>query len=101
MSLSIEIYSLESWLFQPLHLIDQEMKKKSDANSWKTLTGERMTIPIATTHGQQWKKAKIIEKAGKADDVDTVRQTMPELESAYKALKEAIDEKLKPLVEGH
>ena len=39
-------------------------------------------------------KAKIIEKAGKAGDVDTVRQTMPDLESAYKTLKEAIDTKL-------
>ncbi len=39
-------------------------------------------------------KAKIIEKAGKAGDVDTVRQTMPELESAYRALKEEIDRKL-------
>jgi len=39
-------------------------------------------------------KAKIIEKAGKAGDVDTVRQTMPDLESAYQALKQAIDSKL-------
>lgn len=39
-------------------------------------------------------KAKMIEKAGKSGDVDTVRQTMPDLESAYRALKDAIDSKL-------
>ena len=39
-------------------------------------------------------KAKMIEKAGKAGDVDSVKQGLPDLESAYKALQKAIDAKL-------
>ncbi|NNJ90890.1 MAG: response regulator, partial [Gammaproteobacteria bacterium] len=39
-------------------------------------------------------KAKMIEKAGKAGDVDSVKQGLPDLESAYKALQKAIDVKL-------
>ena len=39
-------------------------------------------------------QARVIEVAGKAGDMDTVRQSMPTLESAYEALKSTIDKKL-------
>jgi two-component system sensor histidine kinase/response regulator len=86
----------EAFMRDMQHQVDELRRLVAEGDAQKcSAQGHTIKGAAANVGGMALSaKAKTVEKAGKDGDMDTVRETMPALESAYEALKKTIDEKL-------